>query len=247
MDCAAPGGGFGDKVEQLVPNDYDGYVRVFHALTDADGNPASWADVAATSGRVAHREMQWYKLIGLDGPSTVESSSPYSHPGAGWGGSDPSAGEMDSATLDALCAVLARHTDDSAAQCFFGLSTIHGGVGECYSTAVKLRWRAPDFIVFAGLLDAADQMGYEAIGSGLVRRGDGPWERVSPSPHWLSQPPNLIWPADRSWFVQGEVDLDSTVLGGSRALVDDLLSSSELETWEVERSDSLEAGADRIN
>lgn len=240
-------GGFGGKVEQLVPNGYDGYVRVFHALVDAAGNPATWADVAAACGRVAHREMQWHKLIGLDDPSTAESPQPYPHPGTDWGGGDPATGEIDAATLSALRAVLARHTDDSAAHCFFGLSTIYGGVEEHYSAAVQLRWRAREFIVFAGPLDAADQMGYEATSSGLARLVDGRWERVSPSSHWFSQPPNLIWPADHSWFVQSEVDLDSTLVGGSRALVDELLASPELEAWEVERGDSLEAWADEIN
>jgi hypothetical protein len=240
-------GGFGGKVEQLVPNGYDGYVRVFHALADADGNPATWSDVAAACGRVAHREMQWHKLIGLAGPSTVESSAPYLHEGAGWGGSDPPTGEIDEATLSALSAVLARHTDDSAAHCFFGLSTIYSGVEQHYSAAVQLSWRARSFIVFAGPIDAAHEMGYEASSSGLVRQGDGPWERAPPSSYWLSQPPNLLWPADHSWFVQSEVDLDSTVVGGSRALVDELLASPDLEAWEVERGDSLEAWADEIN
>jgi hypothetical protein len=168
-------GGFGGKVEQLVPNGYDGYVRVFHALTDADGNSATWVDVAATCGRVAHREMQWHKLIGLDEPSTAESLQPYPHQGTDWGGGDPPTGEMDPATLNALCAVLARHTDDTT-RCFFGLSTVHGGVEEHYSTAVQLRWRARDFIVFAGPLDAAGEMGYEATSAGLARRPDGGWE-----------------------------------------------------------------------
>jgi hypothetical protein len=239
-------GGFGGKVEQLVPNGYDSYVRVFHALTDANGDPATWTEVAATCGRVAHREMQWHRLIGLDEPSTVESSLPYSRPGAEWGGSDPPTGEMDPVTLRALCTVLSRHTDDPD-HCFFGLSTIYGGVEEDYSAAVPLHWRSRDFIVFGGPVDAAHQMGYEARNSGLVRFGDGPWERVPPSSHWVSQPPNLIWPADHSWFAQTDYDLDSTLVGGSRALVDDLFASPELETWEVERSDSLEAWADRIN
>jgi hypothetical protein len=69
----------------------------------------------------------------------------------------------------------------------------------------------------------------------------------APTPRWFSQPPNLIWPADRSWFVQSEYDLDSTLVGESRELVESLMASPELETWEVERSDSLEAWADKIN
>jgi hypothetical protein len=240
-------GGFGGKVEQLVPNGYDGYVRVFHALTDAEGKPATWAQVAEASGRVAHREMQWHRLIGLDKPP----GGRYVGPGPGsegdWTGSDPDTGEMDAATLDALSAVLARHTDDTA-HCFFGLGTIHGGVDQYYSGAVQLRWPARDFVILSGPLDAAGQMGYEVPSSGVARGlAVGGREPVAPSTYWFSQPPNLIWPADHSWFVQSEVDLDSTLVGGSRALVDDLLASPEIETWQVERGDSLEAWADRIN
>lgn len=239
-------GGFGGKVEQLVPSGYDGYVRVFHALTDAEGRPATWAQVAKARGRVAHREMQWHRLIGLDEPPGGRSYGPGPGSEGEWAGSDPPTGEMDMATLNALCQVLARHTDDPA-HCFLALSTIHGGVEEHYAGAVQLRWPARDFIVFFGPLDAAGEMGYEATSAGLARRPDGSWEPVPPSPAWLRQPPNLIWPADHSWFVQSEYDLDSTLVGGSRALVNDVLASPELETWEVEREDSLEAWADEIN
>jgi hypothetical protein len=101
--------------------------------------------------------------------------------------------------------------------------------------------------VFAGPLSAADEVGYESSEYGAAALIDGRWERVPPTPRWFSQPPNLIWPADRSWFVQSEYDLDSTLVGGSRELVESLMASPELETWEVERSDSLEAWADKIN
>ncbi|MCW2981843.1 MAG: hypothetical protein JWO14_3570 [Solirubrobacterales bacterium] len=239
-------GGFGGKVEQLVPNGYEACVRVFHGLTDAAGNPATWAQVAASLGRVAHREMQWHRLIGLDEAPGGRSYGPGVGSEGEWAGSDPPTGEMDEATLQSLCAVLAAHSDDTD-HCFFGLSTIHGGVDQFYSSAVQLRWRARDFVVFAGPLEAADKLGYESSSAGIRRLVDGSWERVPPSPNWFDQPPNLIWPADHSWFVQSEYDLDSTLVGGTRSLVDALLAAPELETWEVERGDSLEAWADKIN
>jgi hypothetical protein len=240
-------GGFGGKVEQLVPKGYNGYVRVFHALAEAEGRPATWAQVAEKLGRVAHREMQWHRLIGLDEPPSGRTEGPGLGSEGEWIGSDPPTGEMDEATLNVLCAVLARYTVDIA-HCFFGLSTIHGGVEEYYPGAVQLRWPARDFVVFVGPLEAAGQMGYEVPSSRLARGiAVGRSEHVAPSSYWFSHPPNLIWPADHSWFVQSEIDLDSTLVGGSRALVDDLLTSPELETWEVERGDSLEAWADEIN
>jgi hypothetical protein len=230
-------GGFGGKVEQLVPNGYDGYVRVFHPAADADGNPVTWARAAEEKRRIAHREMQWHRLMGVAEPNDAH---------AAWSGEVPPIGELDAPTLKALCAILEAHTAEPR-NCFFGLSTIHGGVDSAYPDAVQLRWPNRDFVVFAGPLSAADQVGYESSNYGRIALVDGRWQQVPPTPRWFSQAPNLIWPADRSWFVQSEYDLDSTLVGGSRQLVDSLLDSAELETWEVQRGDSLEAWADRIN
>ena len=43
------------------------------------------------------------------------------------------------------------------------------------------------------------------------------------------QSPSIWWPADRSWVVATEVDGYSTYVGGSRAAIDDVLASPELE------------------
>ena len=64
-------------------------------------------------------------------------------------------------------------------------------------------------------------------------------------PGWRT--PNLVWPDDRSWCVATEVDLDSTVVGGSRALVDDLLAAPDLEVLEVTERDSLGWYDDAVN
>ena len=60
--------------------------------------------------------------------------------------------------------------------------------------------------------------------------------------------PNLIWPADRSWLVASEVDFDSTLIGGSRGLIDAIVGlAPALEVWEVDPETSLAIDADKIN
>lgn len=55
------------------------------------------------------------------------------------------------------------------------------------------------------------------------------------------------WPADRAWATSNDTDLDSTLIAGTRPLVDDLLADERLEVlpWPVDGS--LWSGADRLN
>jgi hypothetical protein len=57
---------------------------------------------------------------------------------------------------------------------------------------------------------------------------------------------NLAWPDDRSWFVASEIDFDSTVVGGSRELVDRVLASG-LETAEIGADADLSWEGDHVN
>lgn len=59
--------------------------------------------------------------------------------------------------------------------------------------------------------------------------------------------PNILWPADRSWFLGSEIDFDSTLIGGSRALIDAILSSDDLEAAEVAEDTDLTITGDAIN
>lgn len=59
--------------------------------------------------------------------------------------------------------------------------------------------------------------------------------------------PTAIWPLDQSWFVGSDVDLDCTLVGGPRALIDAILDASELETFEVSPSTRVGRGADTAN
>jgi hypothetical protein len=78
-------------------------------------------------------------------------------------------------------------------------------------------------------------------------QGEKPLLTPDPSEYLRREAPNLIWPADESWFVASEVDFDSTLVGGSVMLIEAIVESPELEAWQVGPSNSLAADADKVN
>jgi hypothetical protein len=77
-----------------------------------------------------------------------------------------------------------------------------------------------DYLLFSGPLDTATVMGWQA--------DDG---------RFWPQSPNLFWPDDLAWCVGSEVDLRSTVVGGTARLIDSLIDDGELEAWRVRPDD----------
>jgi hypothetical protein len=59
--------------------------------------------------------------------------------------------------------------------------------------------------------------------------------------------PQLIWPADHAWVLASEIDWDSTIVAGSRALIDAVLAFDVVEAFAVDADDSLMSHADLIN
>jgi hypothetical protein len=222
------GGEFG-AVSQLVPKIFDAYARVFRPASDEDRNPVTWAEVAARLGRVAHREMQFDQIAGI--PDTFAQEGPI------WPGETPETGEMEAADMDRLCAILAAHIADPD-DCFIGYCWIDHS-RELEKLPPELRTGSDlhlpygrDHAVFAGPLSSIPRFRWSE---------DEAWgdhARVSP---------NLVWPADLSWFVVSEVDFDSTLVGGGRELIDALVAAPGLEVYEVEPDTSLAAFADKLN
>jgi len=58
--------------------------------------------------------------------------------------------------------------------------------------------------------------------------------------------PQLIWPADRAWCIASEIDFDSTVVGGSRSLINEIVTSG-LEALAVPEDGDLSENGDLIN
>jgi hypothetical protein len=220
-------GEFG-AVTLQVPSGYAAYVRVCHPATDPCGEPVTWADVAAATGRVAHPLMQWHVLVG--------SRDYLNFKGSLWPGGDPDRGDLAPEPLERLCRVLRRHTTD-ADRCFFGVwegwSGVHdGGLAFSGEELTRRRLLLPhrEYVVLAGPLSAVGEIGDPA--------GVNGFEPCSP---------NLIWPADRAWFVASEIDFDSTLIGGTADLIKEILDTPELDAWPVSPEDSLAYDADLIN
>jgi hypothetical protein len=53
------------------------------------------------------------------------------------------------------------------------------------------------------------------------------------------QSPNLWWPADRVWCVASDIDLPSTYLGGTRALVEEVPGDDRLEAVPARLTDPV--------
>lgn len=259
LDDVAPGdwirprlGAWG-TVTGLLPGGFDAYARVLHPVVasrpgagaDATWEALRWADVAAVTGRAVHPLVQWHRLIGYEGPE------PWSPTSALWPLGGPPEGHLALPQLEALCRALAPHTttpDRCLIAMWEGWGALNGGSirvtvvdGRTTSTEPVPRaftdaeWAAPrfrlpdrDYVLIAGPLDAVPD----------VARG-------TLDDH--GQSPALVWPEDRAWCVSTEVDVDSTVVGGSRSAIDAVLADPALEAFEVRPGDSLAFDGDAVN
>lgn len=66
-------------------------------------------------------------------------------------------------------------------------------------------------------------------------------------PEHHREPPEYWFPEDKSWCVATDMDLFWTYIGGSRACIDAILNSPDLETVPAELNDGLTVESDEIN
>ena len=209
-------------VGSLVPLVFEAYARVFHpawAPSERKDTPLRWDAVAAWSGRTMHALAQWESL---SVPVTsTDAAPPFAAP--------PDTDGLDPHGLAVLYDVLAAHTqthDDG-----------YIGVWEGYGWPVET-WGADSDVLDLENRRYLVRRGPLALALDLVDTFAG-WSRP--------EPPNLLWPADRAWFVASDTDLDSTYLGGSAMLVEALLAQGDLEVWPIAASDHITIDSDRLN
>jgi len=87
---------------------------------------------------------------------------------------------------------------------------------------------------------------YALFTGGLDVFLDPEWPRASGWAFSWDETVNLAWPSDHSWFVASEVDLDSTIIGGTRPLIERVLASG-LEAAEVPSDADLGWHGDTLN
>ncbi|MQY04807.1 hypothetical protein [Actinomadura macrotermitis] len=228
-------GPFGSGVGALVPHGFEAYARILHPAYAADGSPVTWARVAAWSGGVVHPRVQFQSLAGPV-PRTGDAR-PWAQ--------EPDSGSLDPALLAALCDVLARHTE-SAGRCWFcvwdGYGPASAGSTATFTADAGDAWE-PDVLppkITEGPRVELPERSYLLLEGPLDAAGE---LAMSLAP----QSPSLFWPDDRAWCVTTETDLDSTYLGGTAALVAELLADERLEAVPVQVTDPVWADSDEIN
>lgn len=221
------------SVGALVPGGYEAYARVLHPAWEASDRMVPWSAVTAWSGRVYHPLMS-FEGIRSPAPGHGADPSPWDH--------DPDYSSLDEEVTAELLPLLAQFTG-TPEQCYFGVwegyGQYSGGSAMLTSDGRGRRLRTPrdvrraqrikgvgrDYLLYQGRL--ADIIGFYT--------------------NFLSEPPNIWWPADHAWFVSTDIDLDSTYVGGSHECIDALLRHPALEAVPAEYLASVAMAADTIN
>lgn len=208
------------SVGSLVPVVFERYARIFHPAWAAEDVPVRWDSVAAWSGRTMHALAQWDPVSRP--PGEARPPCPFVDP--------PATGGLSPDQLAALCGVLVDHTS-TPGRCFVGVWEGYGWpemVDPSPPSELPLDQRT--FLIYRGSIETAVRVGWQ-----------------SPDGRFVTEPPTLIWPADRAWFVAGDVDLDSSYIGGQGSLITALLAEPRLEVWPVDATDRVTFDSDSIN
>jgi hypothetical protein len=212
------------EVCSWVPSGYESYARVFYPFRERENVMLSWSDVARRNGWVAHPEMT---------PEAIERSP--SGRRSGIADLSPELQRLlaqnkllenlGTAALrtDALwylpedqfatlTDVLRRHTTTPEGAWFciwdgYGVGPDDGNPGE--PPRLHLEWR--DYLLYRGPLN-----GWQTYLSSELRT------------------PDIWWPEDRAWVFATDTDFSWAYVGGRSALIEELVSSEQIEAMETE-------------
>jgi hypothetical protein len=218
-----------------------------------------WADVAARTGTVMHSRVSWAAVCGRDDESDVTFPD-------GWRASPPEEGWFDPVVLAALTEHLAHATstpDDLVAGFWAGWSDLSGG------STLAVGWQGDDVLSaqeraeldeFSARRTASHRRDQDALVASLAAPrflwperdlvlaatdlstlADPTWlddTRLGPVAP-LRHTPQMLWPEDHAWVVASEIDWDSTIVAGSRSLVDAVLADERFEAFEVAEDGAL--------
>lgn len=226
----------------------------------------TWGRVAAEHGTQLHAAAQWADLARADADG---SSASRREPRLAY--EAPPEGTLGQPDLGHLAEVLLGHTgtpEDLVLGLWPGFGWMDGGsavFGPGVEEATGGRHSSlPMPPAFGprttralrsgtGLLDVGGGFReYLLVADDGTRLRRPEWPRaVHPAlPAWEGteyQSPQLAWPRDRAWSLASEIDLDSTLVAGSAAMVREICSHLGLEAVVVRPDTDLTAFADTVN
>lgn len=234
----------GARLRSFAPDGFEAYARAFHPAGYRPAQRGSldpsvgtkWADLARARGITLSPDISFSELSGIAPEDQHELDE-----------LAPLDGELPPEGCDALAAVLRPHTR-TPDRCWFCLwegngsfwSESHGpglppdatreetdrywaaarAQDKLLGSTPRVETHARRYFLFRGPLDAACTF--------------------EPSGSYTS--PNLWWPHDRAWIVITEIDGFSTYVGGSRAAIQDVLASPDVEAIEVMLDTHMDPG-----
>lgn len=266
---------FGKNVLSIVPSGFEAYARIFHPAQKVTNTSddwenwsrtaLSWADVAALTGRTAHRTMQWPSIRG-DSPDI--NDYPPAQVGESWVES-PEEGKLPLELARSLWPLLEHHTQ-TPEECFFAIWEGFGGLPRIVHEAPSFEIPGRRFHLFEGAIHEIEQNFYtgstyddpgRTVGVGImfeIPDKTTAWPTAEEIEELIENAPpleldvhyqsaNLWWPEGRAWCVATEIDFNTTYVAGTQALVDDLLAREGLEVYQVEPADAISYAADTVN
>ena len=215
------------SVSAVAGADFGAYVRILHPLPDPDRfreptldgswSTRRWADVAEQKGRIMHPLVQWGRLLGIDDPFEDTTSD------VGW---------LDPGLLAALAPILgdATTTPRDLVAGFW-----EGGHGQGFTRQRVMNGPGRSYVLAQTNIDELTDPAWAAAMDpddvdGLV-----------------AMSLELLWPEDHAWALAAEIDFDSTVIGGSRTLINSILGDHRFEAYEVAEDADLSWNGDTIN
>ncbi|MGA8922654.1 MAG: hypothetical protein WB682_05860 [Candidatus Dormiibacterota bacterium] len=225
--------GFAVDVGSVVPHGFDSYARIFHPAWAPHMIEVRWSDVAASTGRTIHPEMQFHSIATpLAGHGTGHAS---------W--YEPRNGTLSAGQVRALLPLLARHTS-TPDRCLFclwdGYGYFNPGAIASFRAAFEPEGDPPP----------PPPLPLPTQPKGRVRMPERDYMlftgSVAQAEGWL-EGPNLWWPDDRAWCVASEIDLPYTYVAGSGPLIAEVLANPELEALPATIRDGIRWDSDIVN
>lgn len=211
------------KVTDNVPAGFESYLRILHKAHPAEIEgpgrvpcpEATWAEVASALGRTLTPETIWPDLSGTYGEPAA------SVPGLGTV-YPPEEGRLDGAGFRALARVLSATTDGPILAAFWA------------GWEPVLEDKESAKAVRKGKTFSIQEIRYVLYSLEASELAESSW--MQPAFGWdggSGLTPNFLWPADESWCLATNIDLDSTILGAPSRIVSEVEALPELETFRV--------------
>ncbi len=206
-------------VRAWMPEGYESYARILHpAYQRIRGKGTSvrevavpWRTVSEWSGKPLHATSNFRDLM-LRSDGAIWSQSNFQS-------NDPLEGRLD----DVIFANLLEHlvTVTKELDEIWSLTwTGFGGPPDTLGIPVRVTW----FLAITGR-------------EYILRKCSITASQENLEDPRFSNPPSFWWPDDRSWFASSDIDASSTYIGGSKELIELILSDPALEAFPAELND----------